>query len=71
LPYRGGYPLQVKGYMYMNIYIEKITIGKSYLVKGNYGVLIGYDTSCLLNGIHQDNAKYHLENKNRKKYPGI
>jgi hypothetical protein len=43
----GGNLLHVKGYMNLSVIKnEKITVAKFYLVKGNYGVLIGYDTSC-------------------------
>ncbi|XP_060570045.1 uncharacterized protein K02A2.6-like [Ruditapes philippinarum] len=71
LPYGGGNPLPVKGYMHLSVEKnEKITVAKFYLVKGNYGVLIGYDTSCEMELV-KITQNISLKTKIEDKYPGI
>jgi len=72
LPYGGGPQLQVKGCCEMTIEKNgKIVVDKFYLVKGNYGTLIGYQTAMDLEIVKITQSVNTTSDNIEEKYPGI
>jgi len=72
LPYGGGPTLRVKGSCELTVEKNgKIDVDRFYLVQGNHGTLLGYQTSCNLGLVQIAQSVAKTDDKLEDRYPGI